>query len=162
MKSKLENEIQDDLCVRREDIEKLFHPAPGKTTFYRLINEGLIVQARGVSGYYLLNKTRVRLGLPPVDVKIAREELLNLQATKKKRATKAEPNPVEIRGTPPTLMTVKEAAIYLTVSERFLRNQIIDYRIQFAKAEGRIILRRKDLDRYVERKLKGNRYLLGE
>jgi len=141
---------------------KLFQPPPSKAAFFRWVDSGMIVMVPGLQGYYLLNATRVRLGMNPVDIKEAREELLNPQAAQKKRAVKEAPNPIEIRGNPPTLMTVKEAAIYLTVSERFLRNQITDYRIQFAKAEGRIILRRKDLDRYVERKLKGNRYLLGE
>ncbi|WPJ95256.1 helix-turn-helix domain-containing protein [Coraliomargarita algicola] len=157
MKSKLEKEILDDLCVRRENIEKLFHPPPAKSTFHEWINKGLIVQARGLSGYYLLNKTRVRLGLPPVDVKLARVERLNPQAAKKKSAKKEEPNPVEIRGTPPTLMTVKEAAIYLTVSEQFLRDRIADHTIQFAKAENQIILRRKDLDQYLDHILQRNK-----
>ena len=74
-KSSKEDEIIDDLCVRREEIEKLFHPKPARTTFHDWVNKGLIVMARGLRGYYLLNKTRVRLGMNPVDLKRYRKEM---------------------------------------------------------------------------------------
>ncbi len=62
-------------------------------------------------------------------------------------------NPSELRALPPVYMNVTEAAAYLTISERFLRNQIAERNIRFAKLGGRIILRRKDLDLYVENRL---------
>ena len=59
----------------------------------------------------------------------------------------------ELRNNPPIYMNISEAASYLTVSERFLRGQIAERRIRFAKVERRIILRRKDLDLFVENRL---------
>ncbi len=151
-KSTREKEIQDDLCVRREDIEKLFQPAPGKTTFYKLVNEGLIVQARGVSGYYLLNKTRIRLGMNPVDVKVYREGLENPRVESEPVVdSPAEKTVVtDLRSNPPAYMNVKEAAIYLTISPATLHREIKARRVKVVRVGRRVLLCRKDLDRYIE------------
>jgi hypothetical protein len=72
-KSKLESHIEDDLVVKRETIIKLFDPPPGRTTFHEWVNKGAIVKARNLKGYYLLNATRVRLGMNPVSIKDLRD-----------------------------------------------------------------------------------------
>ena len=59
----------------------------------------------------------------------------------------------ELRSSPPKYMSVSEGAVYLTVSDRFLRNQIAERRIRFAKVGGRIVLRRVDLDLFIENRL---------
>lgn len=66
--------VEDDIAVRREEICKLFTPPPGKTAFHDWVNKGKIVKARDLSGYFLLNATRVRLRMPPVDVKAYRRD----------------------------------------------------------------------------------------
>jgi hypothetical protein len=65
---------EDDIAVRREEICKLFNPPPGKTAFHDWVNKGKIVKARDLSGYFLLNATRLRLRMPPVDVKAYRKD----------------------------------------------------------------------------------------
>ena len=59
----------------------------------------------------------------------------------------------ELRASPPRYMSVREGALYLTVSDRFLRDQIANRRIRFAKVGGRIVLRRVDLDLFIENRL---------
>ena len=59
----------------------------------------------------------------------------------------------ELRANPPRYMSVREGALYLTVSDRFLRDQIANRRIRFAKVGGRIVLRRVDLDLFIENRL---------
>jgi len=59
---------EDDVAVRKEGIMELFNPPPGHTTFYDWVKKGRIVQARDVSGYFLLNATRKRMRMPLVDV----------------------------------------------------------------------------------------------
>ncbi|CAA6692605.1 MULTISPECIES: hypothetical protein [unclassified Lentimonas] len=67
-------QAEDDIAVRREEICKLFNPAPGKTAFHDWVNKGRIVKARGLTGYFLLNATRLRIRMPPVDVKAYRKD----------------------------------------------------------------------------------------
>jgi hypothetical protein len=65
---------EDDIAVRRDEICKLFNPPPGKTAFHDWVNKGKIVKARDLTGYFLLNATRLRLRMPPVDVKAYRRD----------------------------------------------------------------------------------------
>lgn len=153
MKSPREKDLEDDVCVRAETIMRLFTPKPAKSTFHAWVNKGLIVPARGLQGYYLLNATRVHLGMNPLDMKEAREELLNPKTAKAKKKT--PPKVIDVRKDPPDYMTVEEAAEYLTVSSRFIRGQVADWNLKYVKAGGRIILRKQDLDNYAERRLRG-------
>ncbi|MDG1242808.1 MAG: hypothetical protein P8R37_04965 [Opitutae bacterium] len=66
--------LEDDLLVSREKILEMFDPPPGRSTFFEWVNKGLVVKARGLTGYYLLNATRKKVKLPLVDVKRYRAE----------------------------------------------------------------------------------------
>ena len=59
----------NDLLVRKEAILEFISPKPSDATFYRWVNEDRVVSAGEFRGYYLLNATRKKLGLEPVDVK---------------------------------------------------------------------------------------------
>ena len=74
-KSKFEAHIEDDIAVNRDEICSLFNPPPGKTSFFDWVNKGHIVKARSIKGYYLLNATRVRQGMNPIDVRKYREAI---------------------------------------------------------------------------------------
>ena len=151
-KSSKEDEIIDDLCVRREEIEKLFHPKPARTTFHDWVNKGLIVMARGLRGYYLLNKTRVRLGMNPVDLKRYRKEMAIPQVDSeqvKENFEKEEPK-ADLGSNPPAYMSVKEAATYLTVSPATMHREIQARRVKVVRIGRRVLLRKVDLDRYIE------------
>ena len=56
-----------DFAVRSEVIRRFFHPPIGKSTFYDLVKRGRIAQVHGLRGYYRLNESLRRLGLPAVD-----------------------------------------------------------------------------------------------
>jgi len=43
---------------------RFFGPPIGRSTFYNLVRRGVIVKIKEVQGYYLLNESLVRLGLP--------------------------------------------------------------------------------------------------
>jgi hypothetical protein len=58
----------DDILVKRQYIEELFHPRLPRRTFDRKINEGFIVPCEALRGYYLYNETRRRLGLAPLEI----------------------------------------------------------------------------------------------
>jgi len=76
-----DGKIEDDIYVRREDILQYFNPPPGRATFYDWRDKGLVVPAsssRELKGYYKLNASLKRLGLPIRDVKAWREALLFL------------------------------------------------------------------------------------
>lgn len=60
--------LEDDLLVCRERILELFDPQPSKSTFFDWVNKGTIVKARGLQGYYLLNASRKKMRMPPIDV----------------------------------------------------------------------------------------------
>ena len=66
--------LEDDLLVSREKILEMFDPPPGRSTFFEWVNKGLVVKARGLTGYYLLNATRKKVKMPLVDVKRYRAE----------------------------------------------------------------------------------------
>lgn len=55
-----------DLAVDQETLMRFFGPPIGKSTFYNLVRRGVIVKMQEVQGYYLLNESLVRLGLPHV------------------------------------------------------------------------------------------------
>ena len=74
-KSKFEAHIEDDIAVNREEICSLFNPPPGKTSFFDWVNKGHIVKARSIKGYYLLNATRVRQGMNPIDLQSYRQAI---------------------------------------------------------------------------------------
>lgn len=153
-KSPREKEIIDDIFVRWEDIAKLFHPPPGPSTFFDWINQGLIVKARGIKGYYLLNATRVRLGMNPIDTELARKQLgkpTDIKLKEKVETTAPMPSDNELRSDPPANIDVKQAAVYLNVSETSVRRQISRGQMPYVRlGKRRILLRRKDLDRFLE------------
>ena len=63
------NKNTDDFSefpVKREKFCGMFSPPLPKSTFYDRVREGKITPMKQCSGYYLLNASRVRLGLPPV------------------------------------------------------------------------------------------------
>lgn len=55
-----------------------------------------------------------------------------------------------IRTNPPKIMDVKEASIYIGISERTLRTWIADRKIKVVRIGGRIVLRLVDIDRFIE------------
>jgi hypothetical protein len=55
-----------DFAVRREVIEGYFEPKIGRSTFFDLVESGKIVRVKGLRGYYRLNESLRRLGLPVV------------------------------------------------------------------------------------------------
>jgi len=55
-----------DFAVRREVIEKYFEPKLARSTFFDLVENGKIVRVKGLRGYYRLNESLRRLGLPSV------------------------------------------------------------------------------------------------
>ena len=81
----MKQKAKDDVAVRREEICKLFSPSPGKTAFHDWVNKGRIVKARGMSGFYLLNATRIRLNMPAVDVKAYRREMESKEKSQQQR-----------------------------------------------------------------------------
>lgn len=69
MARKVEKENMDDFIefpVKREKFCAMFSPPLPKSTFYDRVREGKITPMKQCSGYYLLNISRVRLGLPPL------------------------------------------------------------------------------------------------
>ena len=56
-----------DFGVRREVIQNFFEPPIGKSTFFDLVNRGKIAEVKELRGYYRLNESLRRLGLPQVD-----------------------------------------------------------------------------------------------
>jgi excisionase family DNA binding protein len=55
-----------------------------------------------------------------------------------------------IRSNPPTNMSVKEASIYLGVSERKLRESLAIGDVRHVRFGSRIIMRKQDLDLFLE------------
>ena len=55
-----------------------------------------------------------------------------------------------IRSMPPSLLTVLEAAEYLIISERKIRDEIVKRMLGAARIGRRLIIRLRDLDDYVE------------
>jgi len=55
-----------------------------------------------------------------------------------------------VRYNTPANLSVKEAATYLTLSERKLRDMLAKHEIKHVRLGSRIILRRIDLDSYME------------
>ena len=55
-----------------------------------------------------------------------------------------------IRSNPPTNMSVKEASIYLGVSERKLRESLAIGEVRHVRFGSRIIMRKQDLDLFLE------------
>jgi excisionase family DNA binding protein len=58
-----------------------------------------------------------------------------------------------IRSNPPSNFSVKEAAIFVGVSERLLRSVIARGEIKYVRFSSRIILRKQDLDSFLEGKV---------
>lgn len=58
-----------------------------------------------------------------------------------------------IRSMPPSLLTVLEAAEYLIISERKIRDEIAKRMLGAARIGRRLIIRLRDLDDYVEDRL---------
>ena len=55
-----------------------------------------------------------------------------------------------IRSMPPRLLTVLEAAEYLIISERKIRDEIAKGMLRAARIGRRLIIRLRDLDDYLE------------
>jgi hypothetical protein len=60
-------ESSPEFAVNREVLMKYFKPKIGKSTFYDLVQRGKIAEVHGLRGYYRLNESLRRLGLPAVD-----------------------------------------------------------------------------------------------
>ena len=60
----------------------------------------------------------------------------------------------EIRSTPPKQLSVREAALYLGVSERTIRNLVYERRIPHYRIGQRIVFRLVAIDRWSEDKEK--------
>jgi len=56
-----------EFAVRREVLERLFDPPIGRSTFFDLVERGKIAKVRGLRGYYRLNESLRRLGMPEVE-----------------------------------------------------------------------------------------------
>ena len=67
--------LEDDILVSRDKIIEMFDPPPGRSTFFEWVNKGTVVKARGLTGYFLLNATRKKVKLPPVDVAAYRSQV---------------------------------------------------------------------------------------
>ena len=59
-------------------------------------------------------------------------------------------NNYNIRSNPPTNMSVQEASFYLGVSVRKLRSSIANHEVRHVRFGSRIILRKQDLDAFLE------------
>ena len=64
-----------DHAVDQETLMRFFGPPIGRSTFYYLVRRGVIVKIKEVQGYYLLNESLVRLGLPRLRPPIPRAQL---------------------------------------------------------------------------------------
>lgn len=56
-----------EFAVRREVLERLFDPPIGRSTFFDLVERGKIAKVKGLRGYYRLNESLRRLGMPEVE-----------------------------------------------------------------------------------------------
>jgi len=59
------------------------------------------------------------------------------------------PDSAQIRSNPPVNMSLKEAALYLAVSERKLWDESSKGKIRAARIGSRLIFPRAELDRYI-------------
>jgi len=55
-----------EFVVRRESIARFFDPPLAASSFHDLVNRGKIIPMKGMRGYYLLNESLRRMGLPKV------------------------------------------------------------------------------------------------
>ena len=71
-----------EFAVHWETIAKFFHPPLPRSSFYDLVNKGKIVPLKDMRGYYRLNASLKRLGLPGVEsipgssVELSNEEIV--------------------------------------------------------------------------------------
>lgn len=63
---------------------------------------------------------------------------------------------VSLRSSPPRQMNVPEAAAYISISQRYLRNLIAERKIPCVRVGSRVIFRLCDIDRWLESKLEGS------
>jgi hypothetical protein len=56
-----------EFAVRREVLERFFDPPIGRSTFFDLVERGKIAKVKGLRGYYRLNESLRRLGMPEVE-----------------------------------------------------------------------------------------------
>jgi excisionase family DNA binding protein len=64
-------------------------------------------------------------------------------------------NAISANNTTKAILSVPEAADYLTVSTRTLRTWVAERKIRVARLGGRVVLRLVDVDRFVEKRLEG-------
>lgn len=86
--SKKSEVIAEDLYVTRQVILEFFDPPPGRSTFFEWVNAGKIVSAgsgKVLKGYYALNASLQRLGLPLIDVSRYRERMKKVPAVARER-----------------------------------------------------------------------------
>lgn len=62
----MKNDDYPEFAVTREKLSAFFSPPLAKSTFYDLVNRGKIFPVAGVRGYYRLNASLRKLGMPPV------------------------------------------------------------------------------------------------
>jgi hypothetical protein len=58
-----------EIVVRREGFDKFFDPPLATSSFHDLVNRGKIIPMKGMRGFYLLNESLRRMGLPEVSEK---------------------------------------------------------------------------------------------
>jgi hypothetical protein len=69
MSKKIQGETGNSLpefVVRREGFDNFFHPPLATSSFHDLVNKGKIIPMKGMRGFYLLNESLRRMGLPGV------------------------------------------------------------------------------------------------
>lgn len=62
---KTENTLPE-IVVRREGFDSFFDPPLATSSFHDLVNKGKIVPMKGMRGFYLLNESLRKMGLPEV------------------------------------------------------------------------------------------------
>jgi hypothetical protein len=55
-----------EIVVRREGFDSFFDPPLATSSFHDLVNKGKIISMNGMRGFYLLNESLRRMGLPEV------------------------------------------------------------------------------------------------
>ena len=55
-----------EIVVRREGFDSFFDPPLAPSSFHDLVNKGKIVPMKGMRGFYLLNESLRKMGLPEV------------------------------------------------------------------------------------------------
>jgi hypothetical protein len=135
--------IEDDVFVTREVIMALFDPPLKPSTFHNRANKGDFVLCKGLRGYYALNATRKKLGMPLVDPETYRDKLAQADESERARqllhAALAVTVPEAIEAglplTLPSAMTLSEGETVLSKHKAFF-SELERYHLE--SRDGRI------------------------